>query len=91
MVLEAVFGVGQRTARYRADTAPASSRHGRRHGGDFTRWYDYLQEQIPEFHDTIHFRELKNFVFVSTTTDFTGIGEALGLLRLSRNCSKDTG
>jgi hypothetical protein len=42
------------------------------------------KSKLPEFHDTIHFRELRSFVFVSTTTDFTGIGEALGLLRLSR-------
>jgi hypothetical protein len=39
---------------------------------------------MPEFHDTIQFRELRNFTFVPTITDYTGIGEALGLLHLSR-------
>ena len=42
------------------------------------------KNKVPEFHDTVHFQELRNFVFVPTTTDYTGIGEALGLLRLSR-------
>lgn len=42
------------------------------------------KNKIPEFQDTVHFQELKSFVFVPTTTDFTGIGEALSLLTLSR-------
>ena len=42
------------------------------------------KNKVPEFHDTVHFQELRNFVFVPTTTDYTGIGEALGLLRLLR-------
>jgi hypothetical protein len=42
------------------------------------------KSKIPEFHDTIQFRELKNFIFVPTTTDFTGIGEAFGLVNLSQ-------
>lgn len=40
------------------------------------------KEKIPEFRDTIHFRELKGFYFVPSTTDFTAVGETLGLLRL---------
>ncbi len=40
------------------------------------------KEKIPEFRDTIHFRELKGFFFVPSTTDFTSVGETLGLLRL---------
>ena len=39
---------------------------------------------MPQFRDTFHFTELKNFTFVPTTTDWTGIGEALGLVDLSR-------
>jgi hypothetical protein len=46
--------------------------------------YTIPKNKMPEFHDTIHFRELKNFTFVPTTTDYTGIGEALGLLNLGR-------
>jgi hypothetical protein len=42
------------------------------------------KSKMPEFHDTIQFRELRNFTFVPTITDYTGIGEALGLLHLSR-------
>jgi hypothetical protein len=38
------------------------------------------KEKLPEFRDTIHFRELKEFNFVSSVTDFTAVGEALGLL-----------
>jgi len=38
------------------------------------------KEKLPEFRDTIHFRELKEFHFVSSLTDFTAVGEALGLL-----------
>jgi hypothetical protein len=46
--------------------------------------YAIPKNKMPEFHDTVHFRELKNFIFVPTTTDYTGIGEAIGLLSLSR-------
>jgi len=38
------------------------------------------KDRFPEFLDTIHFRELKGFYFVPTTTDFTAVGETLGLL-----------
>ncbi len=41
------------------------------------------KSKMPEFLDTIQFRDLKNFTFVPTTTDYTGIGETLGLLALS--------
>ena len=40
------------------------------------------KSKIPEFRDTMHFRELRGFFFVPDTADFTGIGEALGLLDL---------
>jgi hypothetical protein len=40
------------------------------------------KEKLPEFRDTIHFRELKEFNFVTSLTDFTAVGEALGLLNL---------
>jgi hypothetical protein len=40
------------------------------------------KEELPEFRDTIHFRELKEFRFVANTTDFTAVGETLGLLNL---------
>ena len=57
------------------------------HGGDSPeiwkkgRWID--KEKLPEFRDTIHFRELPQFRFVPSTTDFTAVGESLGLLKLS--------
>jgi len=38
------------------------------------------KEKLPEFRGTIHFRELDQFNFVSSLTDFTAVGEALGLL-----------
>ena len=54
------------------------------HGGDSpATWERGLlipKDQLPEFRDTIHFRELPEFRFVPNTTDFTAIGEALGLL-----------
>jgi len=40
------------------------------------------KEQLPEFRDTMHFRELKGFYFVPTTTDFTAVGECLGLFNV---------
>jgi hypothetical protein len=40
------------------------------------------KEQLPEFRDTVHYRELKQFSFVPSTTDFTAVGETLGLVRL---------
>jgi len=46
--------------------------------------YTIPKNKMPQFRDTVHFSELKNFTFVPTTTDFTGIGEAVGLLGLSR-------
>jgi len=38
------------------------------------------KEKLPEFRDTIHFRELPEFHFVPALTDFTAVGETLGLL-----------
>jgi len=38
------------------------------------------KSKLGEFRDTVHFRELKEFNYVSDMTDFTGLGEALGLL-----------
>jgi len=38
------------------------------------------KEKLPEFRDTMHFRELEGFHFVPSTTDFTAVGETLGLL-----------
>lgn len=40
------------------------------------------KDSLPEFRDTMHFRELREFVFIPDTTDFTGLGEALGLVDL---------
>ena len=57
------------------------------HGGDSTATWTKGQaidkQKLPEFRDTIHFRELPEFRFVPNFTDFTAIGEALGLLDLS--------
>jgi hypothetical protein len=56
------------------------------HGGDsaqtLAHGHEIPKDDLPEFRDTIHFRELKRFVFVSTTTDFTGVGETMGLSNL---------
>ncbi|MBZ5544213.1 MAG: hypothetical protein LAO07_11130 [Acidobacteriia bacterium] len=38
------------------------------------------KEKIPEFRDTIHYRELRGFYFVPNETDFTAVGETLGLV-----------
>ena len=35
--------------------------------------------ELPEFRDTIHYRELQSFRFVPSITDFTAVGETLGL------------
>jgi hypothetical protein len=40
------------------------------------------KDELPEFRDTMHFRELKQFVFVPSTTDFTSVGETMGLANL---------
>ena len=54
------------------------------HEGDSSqtvaRGLEVPKEKLPEFRDTIHFRELKRFLFVPTTTDFTAVGETFGLL-----------
>jgi hypothetical protein len=39
---------------------------------------------LPEFRDTIHFRELKRFLFVPSLTDFTSVGETLGVVNLCK-------
>jgi len=56
------------------------------HGGDTVelraRGQVIPKEKYPEFRDTIHFRELPEFRFVPNSTDFTGIGEALGVVNL---------
>lgn len=57
------------------------------HGGDspatWKRGQPIDKKKFPEFRDTIHFRELPEFRFVPSATDFTSVGEALGLLILS--------
>jgi hypothetical protein len=40
------------------------------------------KDEFPEFRDTIQFRELKRFVFVPSVTDFTAVGETLGIHNL---------
>jgi hypothetical protein len=56
------------------------------HGGDSAQtWasgHEIPKASLPEFRDTIHFRELKRFVFVPSLTDFTSVGETLGLVDL---------
>jgi hypothetical protein len=56
------------------------------HGGDspqtVSRGHVIPKDELPEFRDTIHFRELKQFVFVPSTTDFTAVGETMGLANL---------
>ena len=44
--------------------------------------HEIPKASLPEFRDTIHFRELKRFVFVPSLTDFTAVGETLGAVRL---------
>ena len=56
------------------------------HNGDseetIARGHEIPKADLPEFRDTIHFRELRRFIFVPSTTDFTAVGETLGLVRL---------
>lgn len=56
------------------------------HGGDSPQtWasgHEIPKASLPEFRDTIHFHELKRFVFVPSLTDFTSVGETLGLVDL---------
>lgn len=53
------------------------------HNGDTTQTlahsYEIPKQNLPEFRDTIHFHELKRFLFVPNTTDFTGVGETMGI------------
>lgn len=44
--------------------------------------HEIPKASLPEFRDTIHFRELKRFVFVPSLTDFTSVGETLGMVEL---------
>ena len=56
------------------------------HGGDspqtLARGHQIPKADLPEFRDTIHFRELKRFLFVPSVTDFTSVGETMGLVSL---------
>lgn len=56
------------------------------HGGDSEQTiksgHEIPKASLPEFRDTIHFRELKRFIFVPSLTDFTSVGETLGLVDL---------
>ena len=44
--------------------------------------HEIAKSSLPEFRDTIHFHELKRFVFVPSLTDFTSVGETLGVVDL---------
>lgn len=56
------------------------------HNGDsaetVARGHEIPKADLPEFRDTIHFRELRRFIFVPSMTDFTAVGETLGVVRL---------
>ena len=56
------------------------------HSGDSTQTlaegHEIPKASLPEFRDTIHFHELKRFLFVPTLTDFTSVGETLGVVNL---------
>jgi len=56
------------------------------HDGDspqtLARGHQIPKADLPEFRDTIHFRELKRFRFVPSITDFTSVGETMGLVSL---------
>jgi len=56
------------------------------HGGDSAQTlaagHEIAKSSLPEFRDTIHFHELKRFLFVPTLTDFTSVGETLGVVSL---------
>jgi hypothetical protein len=58
------------------------------HDGDspqtLARSYEIPKANLPEFRDTIHFRELKRFRFVPSVTDFTSVGETMGLVSLCK-------
>lgn len=53
--------------------------------------HEIPKASLPEFRDTIHFRELKRFVFVPSLTDFTAVGETLGVVRLCEIFFKNSG
>jgi hypothetical protein len=44
--------------------------------------HEVPKSSLPEFRDTIHFHELKRFIFVPSLTDFTSVGETLGVVEL---------
>ena len=44
--------------------------------------HEIAKDSLPEFRDTIHYRELKRFLFVPSLTDFTSVGETMGVVRL---------
>jgi len=54
------------------------------HNGDTAQTlahsHEIPKQELLEFRDTIHFHELKRFLFVPNTTDFTAVGETLGLV-----------
>lgn len=56
------------------------------HGGDseqtIAKGHEIAKDSLPEFRDTIHFHELKRFIFVPSTTDFTSVGETIGLVHI---------
>jgi hypothetical protein len=44
--------------------------------------HEIPKASLPEFRDTIHFRELRRFLFVPSLTDFTSVGETMGVVSL---------
>ena len=44
--------------------------------------HEIPKESLPAFRDTIQYRELKRFIFVPSLTDFTAVGETLGVVHL---------
>lgn len=44
--------------------------------------HEIPKADLPEFRSTIHYQDLKRFIFVPSLTDFTSVGETLGVVKL---------
>ena len=44
--------------------------------------HEISKAELPEFRSTVHYQDLKRFVFVSSLTDFTSVGETMGVVKL---------
>jgi len=82
VVLGAVPAPCRPSADYDSQSPAAAGSPRWRQHATLATGHEIAKSSPPDFRDTIHFHELKRYVFVPSLTDFTSVGETLAVVEL---------